>query len=80
MKQELNDNNMEHVVGGSVVVSGNQNVVVFTTLKKKRALVNCDSDDAIMLATQMYMQYKNSGNLAYETAVMDAFRANGWIQ
>lgn len=80
MKQELNDKNLEQVIGGSVIVSGNEMVVAFTTLRKKCRLINCESYEAILLATQMYGEYRTKGDLAFENAVMEAFRANGWIK
>ena len=79
MRQEINDKELDQVVGGVVRINGNKMRVGFTYLREAYDLKNCEDYEAMMLATQLYAQYKHEGDLAYETAVKNAFIAKGWI-
>jgi len=79
MKQELNDQDLEQVVGGTVYVNTSKMRVSFTTLGEGAKLRNCEDYEVMALTSQLYGQYKSQGNLAYETAVKEAFKEKGWI-
>lgn len=77
MRQELNDNQMEQVNGGTVKFNGQK--VQFTVHKETFDVKNCDTDAANLLIVQLYAQYKYNGNRVFEQKVKEAFEANGWI-
>jgi len=78
MREQINDQDMEEVVGGIVRVNGNRSRVGFTTLGIAFDY-KCSYGEALGLAASMYEQYKNSSQAEYETAVMNAMKAKGWI-
>lgn len=80
MKQELNEQDLEQVVGGTVYVNTSKMKVSFTTLGSSCKLINCEDYEVMALVSQLYGQYKSQGNEAYETAVRDALRAKGWVK
>ena len=79
MKQEINEQDLEQVVGGTVYVNGTKMKISLTVLGKAYKLKNCEDYQVMGLVSQLYGQYKTKGDLAYETAVRDALSANGWI-
>ena len=80
MREQINEQDLETVVGGIVHVSGNRMQVAFTTMREVFRLKDgCDPDDAALLAQVLYSQHKNEGDLAYETIVKEEFAKNGWI-
>ena len=78
MKEQLNDMDLEQVVGGTVVVSADKMKIGFTTLGEKYGLKNCTFDEAMSVIYSMYGQYTNRGEL-FDTAVRNEFRSRGWI-
>ena len=76
----INDIELETVVGGTVRLNTNKMGIWFSVLQEKYELQNCEDYEAMSLVTQMYGQYKNQGDVAYETAVRDAFAAKGWLK
>lgn len=78
MREQINDRDLETIVGGIVRVSGNKMKVSFTTLREVYPL-KCDPDDASLLANILYSQHKNDGDLAYENIVKAEFISRGWI-
>ena len=79
MREQINDQELESVVGGIVRVSGNKMKVSFSTLQEVYPLKCDDPSDASLLANVLYAQYKNEGDLAFENAVKAAFLDRGWI-
>lgn len=79
MKQALNDEVLDQVVGGTVNLNTNAMMIGFTVLGESFQLKNCTDTEAMILVVQLYSQYKKKGNLAFETATKEAFAANGWI-
>lgn len=77
MRQELNDKNVEQVVGGTVRFNGQK--VEFTVLKEKYDVQNCDVDQANLIIVTLYAQYKFQGNRVFETKVKEAFTEHGWL-
>lgn len=80
MRQELNDQELDMVVGGTVYINGNKMRMKLSFLNEIYDLHNCEDYEAMMVATQLYAQNKTAGDRAYETAVKNAFIANGWIE
>ncbi len=79
MREQINDNALENVVGGTVVVSADKMKVGFTTLGKKFNLKNCTFDQAMTVIYGMYGQYKDSTGESFDTAVMNALKAKDYI-
>ena len=79
MKQEINEQDLEQVVGGTVYVNGSKMTIKFTVLGAGYRLKNCEDYEVMGLVSQLYGQYKTQGDQAYETAVKNALRAKGWI-
>ena len=79
MREQINDRELDQVVGGIVRVSGNKMKVNFTTLKQVFKLKNCEASDASLQAQILYNQHKDEGDLAYEQIVLNDFRSRGWI-
>jgi len=79
MREQINEQELETVVGGIVRVSGNRMKVSFSTLREAYPLKCEDASDASLLAQILYNQHKNEGDLAYENAVKAAFQERGWI-
>ena len=78
MKELMNDQELEQVVGGTVVVSADKMKIGFTTLKEKYSLKNCTFDQAMAVIYSMYGQYTTHGD-DYDAAVRDEFKSRGWI-
>lgn len=79
MREQMNEQDLESVVGGIVRVSGNRMKVSFSNLQEAYKLKNCDASDASLLAQILYNQHKNEGDLAYERIVKEEFQNRGWI-
>ena len=79
MRTELNDLDVEQVVGGTVVISQDFMKISFTTLGSTKKLRNCTYDDAYGLVQQLYAANRDMANEEFDTLVRDTFRARGWI-
>lgn len=79
MKEQIFDNDLEKVVGGTVIVSGDKMRVGFTTLGEKYNLQNCTFEDVMSVIYGMYGQYTDSTGVSFDTAVRDALSDRGWI-
>lgn len=79
VRQELNDKDLDQVVGGTVIVNGTRMRIGFSYHQQAFDLVNCDKIDAMLTATQIYAEYRDKGDKAFEEAVMNEFRNRGWL-
>ena len=79
MREQINEENLENVVGGTVIVSADKMKIGFTTLGEKYNLKNVTFDQAMATIYGMYGQYQDHTGNAFDTAVRDAFKAKGWI-
>lgn len=81
MKQQINDADLEQVVGGTVKISESRMQIKFTEICGSTAfnLKNCSFSDATVLVAQMYAQYADKPAAEYENACKAAFEAKGWI-
>lgn len=80
MRQEINENDLNEVVGGTVKISESRGQIKFTEIYGSTAFnLKCSFSEATVLAAQMYAQYAGKSAAEYETACKAAFEANGWI-
>ena len=79
MREQINENELESVVGGTVIVSGDKMKVGFTTLGEKYNLKNTTFEQTMALIYSMYGQYNDHTGVSFDTAVRDALKAKGWI-
>ena len=78
MREELKDNELEMVAGGTVVVSNIGNIG-FTSLGVKYRLQNVDWKTARNVAEDMYDQNIGMSDAEFDQLVLNTFMANGWI-
>lgn len=79
MKTQINENELEQVVGGTVCISESRMLIKFTALGAKTYPLNCTFNQANILALTMYEDYKDKSAQEYENAVKDAMADKGWI-
>ena len=79
MRTEMNDLDVEQVVGGTVVMSQDFMKISFTTLGSTKKLRNCTYDDAYALVQQLYGAHKDMSNEEFDTLVRDTVKEKGWI-
>ena len=79
MRVEINDNALDQVVGGTVRLNTTRMRLGFTVLGEAFDLKNCTDIQAMNLVTELYGQYRNAGDRAFEEATKAAFAAKGWI-
>lgn len=81
MRQQLFDDDLEQVSGGTVYLSKMKMKVGFEATQQKFDLQNCTYQEAWGLIDAMHDEYTNAGKTGteYEIAVRDAMRAKGWI-
>ena len=81
MREQLANDQLEQVNGGTVYVSKMKMMVGFEVTGEKFKLQNCTYLDALGLIDAMHTEYTNAGKSGteYEIAVRDAMIAKGWI-
>ncbi len=80
MKQQINENELEQVVGGTVKISESRMQIKFTEISGSQAYnLKCSFSEATVLVAQMYAQYAGKSAAEYENACKAAFQAKGWI-
>jgi hypothetical protein len=80
MKQQLNDMELDQVVGGTVKISESRSAIKFTELTGSKAYkLNCSFSDATVLAAQTYAEYAGKSALEYESALKSKMEDKGWI-
>lgn len=65
MKQELNEQELENVVGGTVIISQDYMVISYTTIGKKKQLRNCSYRQNICF----YWEKRNRKNHTFAEVV-----------
>jgi len=80
MRNQINDQELETVVGGVVRVNGNRQRVGFTVIQKGFDY-SCSYSEAAALAATMYEQAVAAGKTQaeYETDCMQEMLKRGWI-
>jgi len=81
MRSEINDSQLEEVVGGTVIVSEDYMVVGFSTLKTKHNLKNCTYRQVMNQVADWKDEAKanNMTNAEFDVWVRDQMHARGWI-
>ena len=79
MREQLNDNALDTVVGGVVRLSGERMRIAFTTRKEAFNLQNCTYTQALVTVSTLYEENKHIGDAAFDNLVYNTFRDNGWI-
>ena len=80
MKQQLNDMDLDQVVGGTVKISESRGQIKFTEISGSTPYnLKCTFSEATVLAAQMYGQYAGKSAAEYETACKAEFQRKGWI-
>lgn len=80
MKQELNEMELDQVVGGTVKISESRMLIKFSEITGGTAYkLKCSFSDATVLAAQVYAEYASKSAAEYETALKNKMEAKGWI-
>ena len=79
MKRELNENQVDLVVGGSVVISANKMKVCFTTMAQAFPLHNCTYREAYNYVDQLLDENPNLNNEQFDQFCYERLREIGWI-
>lgn len=80
MRKELNEQELDQVVGGTVKISESRKAIKFTEITGSTSYsLKCSFSEATILAAQLYAQYAGKSAREYETACKAAFEDKGWI-
>lgn len=77
MREQINDVNLEEVVGGTVNLSQAANKIGFTTLHEGYVL-KCTYQEAKKLVSRLFADNELSES-AFDQLVKKEFQARGWI-
>lgn len=78
MKRELNEIELDEVVGGTVVLSAPLKMVRFTALGRNFKIKG-DVKQMRNLLLQLYDENENMTDSEFDTLVLQAFTKKGWI-
>lgn len=79
MKQEINDQELDLVTGGTVYISRDKMKVGFSSSGRKYDLKNCTFRDAFNVAQDLWEANQTLGDADFDALVESTFRDNGWI-
>lgn len=79
MREMLNEQDVENVVGGTVIISKDNMIVGFSTTKEKFNLKGCTYRQARDLVDDLLEDNPNLGNSAFDALVKKTMKAKGWI-
>lgn len=79
MKTELNENELDNVNGGTVIISKNSMRIVFDTQGVSKKLRNCTYKEARDYRDELMDENPNMPNSQFDAFCMQAFRNKGWI-
>lgn len=79
MKEQINEEMLDRVAGGTVILSRDYNTVGFTTTGQNFPLKNCDYYQALQLIDQMYVNNKQATDADFDKIVRKEFAIRGWI-
>lgn len=79
MREQLNDEVLESVAGGTVILSRDNNTVGFTTTGQNFQLKNCSYYDAFALIDSLYVNNKQKSDNEFDKLVRKEFAKRGWI-
>ena len=78
MKQEINENQLDEIVGGTVCLSEAANRISFTTLRSGSAL-KCDFKTARNYLTQLFANNPDMTEEEFDKFARKQFKAKGYI-
>ena len=79
MRQQLNEQAMEQVVGGTVIISRDYMMVGFDTTQEKFNLKNCTYKQVRDYVDDLLDDNPNLGNAEFDQLVKKNLQAKGWI-
>lgn len=79
MKNELNDTQLDNVIGGTVIISEDYMNIGFTTLREMYNLKNCTFKDVRNFVGDLKDENKGLTNAAFDVLCRDELKARGWI-
>lgn len=79
MKQEINDQDLENIVGGTVIISRDYMVISYTTIGKKKQLRNVDYRTARDFVDDLYEANPNLTGQEFDQLCYDRMHAKGWV-
>ncbi len=78
MKQEINENEIDQVVGGAVCISEAKNRISFSTLGEGYPL-KCTYKEANSLVISLFGQHSDMSEKEFDQFVKQTFQNKGWI-
>lgn len=78
MRQEINDFELDDVVGGTVSLSEKRMKIAFSTLNEKYD-IKCSFKEARNLCNQLFAANADMTEAQYDALVKKTFQAKGWI-
>ena len=79
MREQLNEQDIENVVGGTVVISKDKMAVGFSTTKEKYSLKNCTYKQARNLVDDLLDDNPNLSNAEFDQLAKKTLQSKGWI-
>lgn len=79
MRQQLNEQAMEQVVGGTVIISKDYMMIGFDTTQEKFNLKNCTYRQARDYVDDLLDSNPGLSNAEFDTLVKNGMKAKGWI-
>lgn len=79
MRQEINENEVEKIVGGTVILSKDYNTVAFSTTRQKFSLQNCTYRQARDYVEDLKDENPGLSNAEFDALAMKKLQAKGWI-
>jgi len=79
VKKEIFDNELDNVVGGTVIISRDYMIVGFSTTREKFNLVNVSYKDARNFVEDLLDEHRDMSNAEFDAFCKETLFANGWI-
>ena len=79
MREQINDQEMENVVGGTVIISKDYMNVGFSTTREKFDLKNCTFKQARNLVDDLLEENPNLSNAEFDQLAKKTLQSKGWI-
>lgn len=79
VKQHLDEEEMEKVVGGTVYISRDKMKVGFSSTRRTYNIVNAEYKDVRNLADDLWEANTLLGDIAFDALVESELLARGWI-
>lgn len=79
MRENINEQSLENVAGGTVIISKDYMVVGFDTTQEKFNLKNCTYRDARNLIEDLKDANPTMSNAAFDQLAKQTLQSKGWI-